>query len=372
MFKYSESASYERGDFVLFDGGLYICIAKNPTDTDRLTVTGKIPSEDHENYSIYPGERISTASEYFDYVTGDGQFPDKYLSTISLRTILQSYTFGITETGLSMEGIKDNGEYSTGLRNISTGNKIDGIVSIPSMNSGIFRISRNLQEVQDIFGSNLSKSKEDDPGFVVLRQYTFKNNREDTFQRTRVQEITDPIDGTSYIRFVQGRLDEHGTVNEVTKDPVWNYSVYEGTSEWKSVFISGAPKSKLESIRRYYTQRIQSLENKLATKSGNFYNEILKSFPGRGVTETQVVTDSKTVIVNLSTSKGNSGREIVKTVSVPIFTQDLGSEQVSIGISESSYINASISGGNTIILSVLNSGSESFWIKEIISRKYPN
>ena len=100
IFIYSDSIEYEKGDFVVYNSTLYVCTAENPTNTANMSVMGIKPAEDIKNYNIYPGNRISTAEEYFDYLDDPSTKEDKYVSSHSLSQILSTYMNGFDEKGV--------------------------------------------------------------------------------------------------------------------------------------------------------------------------------------------------------------------------------------------------------------------------------
>ena len=88
IFKYSDDVYFEEGDFVVDGSCIYICKAPEPIANQR-------PSEDTEHvyYSEYPGDKIVSASEYYDYVMSADrgeQTEDKYVSAHTLCEILEN------------------------------------------------------------------------------------------------------------------------------------------------------------------------------------------------------------------------------------------------------------------------------------------
>jgi len=68
LFLYSPTVEYEKGDFVVSGDCIYICTAIKPTNTINFTVSGRDPKYDTVNFKVYPGDKISTAQEYYDYI----------------------------------------------------------------------------------------------------------------------------------------------------------------------------------------------------------------------------------------------------------------------------------------------------------------
>ena len=92
IFKYSEDVYFEKDDFVVDGNCIYICTSGTP-------IIGIKPSLDTEHlyYSEYPGNKIVSASEYYDYVSSVErglQAEDKYVSAHSLCEILENMYFG--------------------------------------------------------------------------------------------------------------------------------------------------------------------------------------------------------------------------------------------------------------------------------------
>lgn len=238
IFKYENNFSFERGDFVIYDGMIFICTAKNPTDPYLQVVRGKIPTEDKINFNVYLGNKISSVTEYLDYVNSPDSSEDKYITSHTLSGILNHYMFGFNERGVIKEYIQYNSSsgisLSPGLleilsNDISTDGILGEILRSPSLNNAVVMISSTLPEVYALDG---------DPStdYILLRQTTYTDEGE-----VRIQELINPVKGKIWWRSTTA-----GNWNSVTS--------------WKSSFYSDQVKKELDYLHNYYQEKLTELE----------------------------------------------------------------------------------------------------------------
>ena len=60
IFKYSDDIEFEKDDFVVEGNCIYICTSAEPVKRKR-------PSKNPDYYTAYPGDKITTAEEYYNY-----------------------------------------------------------------------------------------------------------------------------------------------------------------------------------------------------------------------------------------------------------------------------------------------------------------
>lgn len=267
IFIYSPDVEYEKGDFVVSGDSIYICTAANPTNPLTFTVIGIDPESDSTgNYKIYPGDKISTVQEYYDYVNNNlywnykdtkeeveralgvgagglvilgnlnnrSDLPntkkegdvyrigtpstgyeyayvpyleDKYISGNVLNQILQDAFFGVNEKGVVTNHVyaetDDNGVLHL---DYSIGGTLASIEEGKILNA----IMKSPDLNNGMF--NVARSLPEISGFidldstietVLVRQYTYADNSLGN-KRIRIQELVDPESSTVYYRWAEG------------------------------------------------------------------------------------------------------------------------------------------------------------------------
>lgn len=281
IFIYSPDVEYERGDFVVSGDSIHICTAANPTNLANRTVKGIDPAKDSTgNFKMYPGDKVSTAKEYYDYVNGrlswefkssaleveqalgmePGTFPnnvvssrdalpravhegdaykvgtpttgyeyayipyheDKYISGNVLNEILQDTFFGVNEEGLITNYVISNGLDDEGNEIIDY--SIGG--SISNIENG--RILDAIMKSPDLNNGmfNVSRSlseiatlvdRSSEVESVLVKQYTYIDSGVGN-KRVRIQELIDPVIGSISYRWAEG--------NSVSASPYSSTRVY--------------------------------------------------------------------------------------------------------------------------------------------------
>jgi len=268
IFIYSQDVEYERGDFVVSGDSIYICTAANPTNQQNFTVKGIDPAKDSTgNFKIYPGDKVSTAKEYYNYVNGrlswefknsaqeveialgmePGTFPienvvtdrnalprsihegdaykvgtpatgfeyayipyheDKYISGNVLNEILQNTFFGVNESGIitnyvSSNGFDDNGDE---ILEYSIGGSLANIENGKILNA----IMKSPDLNNGMFNVSRSLSeiatlvdRNSEIESVLVKQYTYIDSSAGN-KRIRIQEIIDPVIGSVKYRWAEG------------------------------------------------------------------------------------------------------------------------------------------------------------------------
>lgn len=281
IFKYSDEVYFEKGDFVVEGTCIYVCESPQP-------VIGIRPSLDtsRDYYSEYPGNKITTASEYYDYVDSlDRQetVEDKYVSSHVLCEILENMYFGFGDNGMVDDHVIYNPntgiEYSIrGVREIldnSYMNVLNDIIRDNDLNNGLVRISRNLPEIRDLL---VASSSESESSIILLKQYTYRNSSDST--PFRVQELMDPEKNKLYYRFAKGSVNEEDNSIDFTDASV---------SSWKNLYSNNEDIiNKLSAVDDYYNRKIQEAEDIYRIIEGRYcYREVIET-PENGVGTNQV------------------------------------------------------------------------------------
>ena len=268
IFLYSSDVDYERGDFVVSGDSIYICTASNPTDTLRNTVSGIDPATDTTgNFKMYPGDKISTAQEYYDYVnnrlywnykntkeevesaleveagtliikgsvTSRDALPtrfleegdvyrvgtdstgyeyayipykiDKYISGNVLNQILQDSFFGVNEEGVITNYVYTNtDDEGKEVLEYSIGGSLANIEDNKILNA----IMKSPDLNNGMF--NVSRALSEIAAYVnrgantesvLVKQYTYLDTSGGN-KRIRIQELVDPSLGSIYYRWSEG------------------------------------------------------------------------------------------------------------------------------------------------------------------------
>lgn len=266
----SRSIEFTKGDLVVSGDSIYVC--------DAESVSGINPAEDtyYEYYHPYPGSKIATASEYFQYIkSGEDEGLNKYVSCQALKGILQGYQFGLNMEGEIEDWIDGNGQTSLSLSSISD-RPLDDLMLTETLNRGIIKVSHRLGQIASgtVNGNPFSTLF----GFVdkvdaktglpieyqlVLSQYTYKQS--DTLY-IRVQELMSPLAGVSVYRYMYWDIDNF---------PVGGNII----SSWRNVFsYSTVIQSKLDTINQYYETIESQYSAKVRALQGSFrFKEVATS-----------------------------------------------------------------------------------------------
>ena len=254
----SESIEFTKNDLVVSGNSIYIC--------DAESVSGIDPAEDtgYEYYRPYPGDKITTASEFFQYIES-GIGGDKYVSSQAIMGILQGYQFGLNAEGVISDYIDKNGDTSLILSNI-TERPIDNLMLTETLNRGMIKISPLLKDINNMFsedGTSLSnfsvifgKVVENNLDYsILLNQYTYKFSDTDYM---RIQEMMSPLTGVSVYRYMTwsaGSFPEDGNI----------------ISGWRNVYsYSSVIEQKLNTLQAYYENISKTIEAKTESIKGSF------------------------------------------------------------------------------------------------------
>lgn len=206
VFVYTDDAKFEENDFVVYGTAIYVCKPK-----EGITeVSGELPPES-DNYIMYLGDQSTDISEYQEFLeTGEGE--NKYLSTLTLQQVLNSFILGPDGKGIIGDSIVYSKEIdettgkpvydchlSGGTLYTDPESVLADIMNDRNINHAILRVSRLLPEIVVYVGKPLeTEDTTTDLLGCILRQYTYKS--EDTGHTIRIQELIDQVDGLIYYR----------------------------------------------------------------------------------------------------------------------------------------------------------------------------
>jgi hypothetical protein len=256
IFKYSDDIEFEKDDFVVEGNCIYICTSAEPVKRKR-------PSKNPDYYTAYPGEKITSAEEYYNYLDTRENGEDKYVSAYALCDILENMYFGFGDNGLITDHVIYNPaegiDYS--IRSVKevlrsyTPDILNRILQTEDLNNGYVKISRNIKEISDILQEDYN-SETFESNVVILRQYTYLDSSKDN-TKFRVQELIDPEKNRIYFRFAKGEV-----IDDIT--------YFNSASSWKNIYSNDEDtRNKLNTIEDYYrtkTLEIQDLYNRLKGK----------------------------------------------------------------------------------------------------------
>ena len=277
VFMYTDDAKFEENDFVIYGTAIYVCKPKDGVSE----VSGEIPPSS-ENYIIYLGDQSTDISEYLEFLTtGEGE--NKYLSTLTLQQVLNSFILGPDGKGVIGDSImysKDIDEntgkpiYECHLSNGSLftdpESVLSDIMNDRNINHAIFRVSRLLPEIVVYVGKpiNTENTTTDLLG-CILRQYTYKS--EDTGHTIRIQELIDQVDGLIYYRSADIDVETNQLVVTIKKQNNGNAEFrYDYKTTWTNEEI-------FDFINFLYPEKFGEFKNIHSNKE-NTFNILLKIF----------------------------------------------------------------------------------------------
>ena len=149
LWKWSENAIYEKGDFVVKGENIYRVVSDvQGVDPDSNRGNGK--------YELYPGTKIKTKEEYEKIINNSETTKDQYVSSSALDSILKGIYFGLDSNGIIDSTIDVDDE-----NNIKTSEDIslqpgkdilDDLLNAPEYNNGSIKVSKNLESIKDLVG----------------------------------------------------------------------------------------------------------------------------------------------------------------------------------------------------------------------------
>lgn len=277
---YSENETYEVGDLVLYENGLYIYTKSDegPYGLDKTN------PKDSKDYTPYLGDKLTSLEDWKAFLNGESE--DKYITTSTLVAILNTCMNDMRLDGI-IESAYDEpqdespkgwilDEYRLDTE-IADNAIIDEILR-SSSNYAIYRVSRKLQglwmvnyDTSSVIDGNYT---EEDKSSVLMKQYTYYSSEEDKEQgiQTRIQELIDYVDGTVYYRYAKYDpvLEKNGTLGNLTS-----------VSNWHSTRISKEYELQVNAILTAYSSKIKELQLLEKNLKKNFKFKSLDIVPGQ-------------------------------------------------------------------------------------------
>ena len=265
IYTYDSSLEFEKGDFVIHDGSIYICNPKSENTTFPLS-----PDKDLNNFIPYLSTGKLTLDEFENqYYKGlSNNQEDKLITSDILCQILKRITFGLDFSGIINKEILKNyqspefGEFSNNtntdiLDNLILGNSIE-------LNNLIVKVDRELFKG---FLITEKPSNVDDIDFknVILKQYTYEEKSEldkntGNMAIFRIQEVIDHVFGITMYRYAKISITSENT----------------GISDWK---IS-CPKIKyVEDFSNY----VKKVSEKIQNTTDQYFNFKNENFQNKGI-----------------------------------------------------------------------------------------
>lgn len=349
IYKYSDEYYFTKGDFIVSDKGvLYVCIL----DADPGTSLS-----DGSHFKVYLGNQTASFSDFSEYLKNPGEGNDLYINMHTLSEILQRMYFGLSDTGVISGYFRSFSE--TSLSDLdSTKSPLDAIMTAPELNNGIIRITRDLVggllsgELVETGKYNFFKdailpdSSDDDylsiRDIVILKQYTYGNKSSETGEtiRGRVQEIVDPIFGTTYYRSSYGSL----------VDSEWNYGK---TTQWKASLVGeDIVEKQLSALQNQYDSLKKTYDSNLSALSSKF--KFTKVTSGSAFS----VKDSAATIVTVSVRR-DIGGEVYEYKSVTFSLSEVAAgAPLKISLPGGNSVKVEISNDNTVTITPVGSDWE--------------
>jgi hypothetical protein len=260
IYLYTNDATFEPKDFVIYGTDIYICTAKSK---------GNIPQRGSEYFSTYPEDGIATEDDFDSEILAKGT--NKLVTPYLLSKVLCKYMSGFDETGMIVNTVNSDTEiYIKDFLGNDTGatvssiseytNALDKILVAPDINNAIFKVKRDV--VKYLIGVTSS-----DIDYIILRQFSYYYDT-DELKSVRIQELIDEESGI--IRYRYGT-----STNNFTP------------SSWTSATVNPDFKNTVDSVISYYGDRIMDLEReKYELRTGFRFKSIPFSYSSSSYSET--------------------------------------------------------------------------------------
>lgn len=222
IYVYDSALEFEKGDFVIFNGCIYVCNPKSNQTTFPVS-----PDKDLLNFSPYLSTGKLSIEEFDDlYKNGLDRInqEDKLITSDIFCKILKKISFGLDQSGIIDKEIL-RGFISPEFEEFTNNNNTD-IIDQLILNSDKIELNNlSIKVDRKLFEGYLITEKPldviiDDEDFksVILNQYTyteFSESSEFEYKTTfRIQEVIDHVFGICMYRY--SRLDSNNLNKEVS------------------------------------------------------------------------------------------------------------------------------------------------------------
>ena len=351
MFLYTDDAKFEENDFVVSGNTIYICKPKGGV----TEVSGESPGES-DNYIVYLGDQSMNINEYLEFLeTGEGE--NKYLSVLTLQTVLNHFILGPDGKGIIGDSISyspSNGSYklSNGALFNNPNTVLADIMNHPDINHALLKVSRLLPEII-VYVGNLDIT-EDNEG-CILRQYTYLS--ETNGHKIRIQELIDPFEGLIYYRSADIDVD----------------SVTSTTNFKCSISNPEALKNKADNIFSLYNSRLKVLRSLEEHLKSNFrYRRIEISGKPKDIIIPEIGYNLPEITVMITEYDQEKMLRYNSEISFSLSDRDSSGNIPLYGIGGNYRIRTivSISGDVSLYLEKISSSSRDYWISGVYYREY--
>lgn len=283
IFLYDPEVTFEKDDFVIYNGEQYVCLGQS---------TGEVP-EGSSVFRPYISSNQATMEDIVEFVKNpnDLSIGEKTVSAALLGEVLSTFLSGVDYSGLINNSINVNNSIlinnyfnNTVKEYDSSINPLDAILTNPNLNNAIFKVSREvalgLVPVSETTQGSLIQTG------LLLRQYTYSTNG----NFVRVQELIDYESGNIMFRYSESP--------DKTK-------FGSSSSTWRDSYVKSDYVWQMNKIKNYYYRKIQQLNLKISSLSDKYrYTRVdvseLNSFNTINIVNSIVDSNSRVFKLNLT------------------------------------------------------------------------
>jgi hypothetical protein len=284
IFLYDPEVTFEKDDFVIYNGEQYVCLGRS---------TGEVP-EGSSVFRPYISSNQATMEDIVEFVKNpkDLSIGEKTVSAALLGEVLSTFLSGVDYSGLINNSINVNNSIlinnyfnNTVKEYDSSINPLDAILTNPNLNNAIFKVSREvalgLVPVSETTQGSLIQTG------LLLRQYTYSTN---SGNFVRVQELIDYESGNIMFRYSESP--------DKTK-------FGSSSSTWRDSYVKSDYVWQMNKIKNYYYRKIQQLNLKISSLSNKYrYTRVdvseINSFNTISIVNSVVDSNSRVFKLNLT------------------------------------------------------------------------
>jgi hypothetical protein len=284
IFLYDPEVTFEKDDFVIYNGEQYVCLGQS---------TGEVP-EGSSVFRPYISSNQATMEDIVEFVKNpkDLSIGEKTVSAALLGEVLSTFLSGVDYSGLINNSINVNNSIlinnyfnNTVKEYDSSINPLDAILTNPNLNNAIFKVSREvalgLVPVSETTQGSLIQTG------LLLRQYTYSTN---SGNFVRVQELIDYESGNIMFRYSESP--------DKTK-------FGSSSSTWRDSYVKSDYVWQMNKIKNYYYRKIQQLNLKISSLSDKYrYTRVdvseINSFNTISIVNSVVDSNSRVFKLNLT------------------------------------------------------------------------